>query len=80
MAVFEEWMPLLVLRACLALGLFTEPGATSTPQQLEARIIPYYRRFTSEMTAMLQRAGVCTPSQNTLHVGARIELLVITDV
>lgn len=58
-AAFDEWMPLLVLRACLVLGLFSEPGASATPQQLAQQIIPEYRRFTSEMTAMLQRAGAC---------------------
>ena len=58
-ATFDEWMPLLVLRACLVLGLFSEPGASATPQQLAQKIIPEYRRFTSEMTAMLQRAGAC---------------------
>jgi hypothetical protein len=55
--VFEAWMPLLVLRAAQSLGFFQEPGATTTPAQLAARIVPAYRRFTAEMLAMLQRSG-----------------------
>ena len=51
-------MPLLVLRAAQSLGFFQEPGATTTPAQLAARIVPAYRRFTAEMLAMLQRSGV----------------------
>ena len=58
-AEFEDWVPLLVLRAAQALGLFTRPGEAATPEQLRdaAGIIPQYSRFTAEMVAILQRAG-----------------------
>lgn len=51
-------MPLLVLRAAQALGFFTTPGAPADAEQLSAKIVPAYRRFTAEMLAMLQRAGL----------------------
>lgn len=57
-AIFEAWMPLLLLRAAQALGFFTSPGAATTSDELAAKIVPAYRRFTAEMLAMLQRAGV----------------------
>jgi hypothetical protein len=57
-AMFEAWMPVLLLRAVQTLGLFQLPGATTTLAELAAKIVPAYRRFTAEMLAMLQRAGV----------------------
>ena len=57
-AVFEAWMPLLLLRAAQTLGFFQLPGTTATSAQLAAKIVPAYRRFTAEMLAMLRRAGV----------------------
>ena len=58
-AEFEDWVPLLVLRAVQSLGMFTRPGAAATPEQLRSAggIIPQYSRFTAEMLAILQRAG-----------------------
>ena len=58
-AEFEDWVPLLVLRAAQALGLFTSPGGAATAEQLRRAggIIPQYSRFTAEMLAILQRAG-----------------------
>lgn len=56
--VFEAWMPLLLLRAVQALGFFTTPGAACTRADLAAVVVPAYSRFSEEMLAMLQRAGV----------------------
>lgn len=60
-AVFEAWMPLLLLRAVQALGFFVTPGAMASSEQLSAKTVPAYSRFREEMLAMLQRAGLLEP-------------------
>ncbi len=58
-AEFEDWVPVLVLRAAQSLGLFKRPGAAATPEQLSGAgsIVPQYGRFIAEMLAILHRAG-----------------------
>lgn len=70
-AVFETWMPLLLLRAAQSLGFFQVPGATTTSAQLAAMIVPAYRRFTAEMLAMLQRSGASKDLRTTFDLPLR---------
>ncbi len=71
MAEFEDWVPLLVLRAAQSLGLFMRPGMAATPEQLSSAggIFPQYGRFAAEMLAILHRAGE-RPHHDHIHLVA----------
>jgi len=74
--VFEAWMPLLLLRAMQALGFFMAPGAACTRADLAAVVVPAYSRFSEEMLAMLQRAGVplSVSDESCAHVFVAIDV------